>query len=51
MDDEDDGQVILYTGHGGRDPGSGRQVAHQTFTRQIGALVSSCLNGLPVQKS
>ena len=49
VDDEDDGQVILYTGHGGRDPGSGRQVAHQTFTRQNQALVSSCLNGLPVR--
>src|SRR3954462_10839423 len=49
VDDEDDGLIIIYTGHGGRDPASGRQVADQTFTRQNQALVRSCLNGLPVR--
>src|SRR4051812_43019893 len=28
-DDRDDGDVILYTGHGGRDATTGRQVADQ----------------------
>lgn len=48
-DDQDEGDVIVYTGHGGRDPSSGRQIADQTFTRQNQALVTSCLNGLPVR--
>jgi len=30
-DDEDYGTVILYTGHGGRDPNTGRQVADQSL--------------------
>ena len=33
-DDRDEGDVIIYTGHGGRDPASGRQIADQSFTRQ-----------------
>ena len=41
--------MIVYTGHGGRDPASGRQIADQTFTRQNQALVTSSLNGLPVR--
>lgn len=48
-DDEDFGSEIIYTGHGGRDPGTGRQIADQTFTRQNQALVTSCLQGLPVR--
>ena len=32
-DTEDFGDEILYTGHGGRDPETGRQVTHQTLTR------------------
>jgi putative restriction endonuclease len=49
VDDEDHGNVIIYTGHGGRDPGSGRQIADQEFTRQNQALVTSCLQGSPVR--
>ena len=30
-DDEDYGDVIVYTGHGGRDPATGRQVSDQRF--------------------
>jgi putative restriction endonuclease len=48
-DDEDDGEIVIYTGHGGRDPASGRQVADQTFTNQNQALVTSSLEGLPVR--
>lgn len=49
VDDEDYGDVIIYTGHGGRDPATGRQVANQNFTRQNQALVKSHLEGLPVR--
>lgn len=48
-DDHDEGDVIVYTGHGGRDPASGRQIADQAFIRQNQALVTSYLNGLPVR--
>ncbi len=32
-DDEDEGDVIIYTREGGRDSATGRQVANQTLTR------------------
>ncbi|QNN66608.1 HNH endonuclease [Sphingomonas lutea] len=48
-DDEDLGDVIIYTGQGGRNPETGRQVAHQSFTRGNAALVTSCLRGIPVR--
>lgn len=48
-DDEDYGDLIIYTGHGGRDPASGWQVEDQTFTRQNQALVVNALEGLPVR--
>jgi hypothetical protein len=48
-DDEDDGDVIVYTGHGGNDPDSGKQVAHQELTRQNRALATSCERRLPVR--
>jgi putative restriction endonuclease len=48
-DDEDYGQAIVYTGHGGRDR-AGRQVADQTFgSTGNAALVTSCLTGSPVR--
>ena len=49
VDDKDYGDELIYTGHGGRDDQSGRQVADQSFTRQNQALVTSCLQGLPVR--
>ncbi len=49
VDDEDLGNEIIYTGRGGRDPSSGRQIANQQFTGQNQALVTSCLQGLPVR--
>jgi putative restriction endonuclease len=48
-DDEDHGDTIIYTGHGGNDPQSGRQVADQTLTRQNLALAVSSDRGLPVR--
>jgi putative restriction endonuclease len=48
-DDQDLGDEIVYTGHGGRDPESGRQIADQSFTRGNRALAYSSLNGLPVR--
>lgn len=40
-DDEDLGNVIVCTGHGGRDPNNGCQVADQVLTRQNPALAAS----------
>jgi putative restriction endonuclease len=48
-DDRDFGDLILYTGEGGRSQETGRQVAHQTLTRGNRALAWSQLNGLPVR--
>jgi putative restriction endonuclease len=48
-DTQDFGEVIIYTGHGGRDPESGRQKAHQTLTRGNLALAYNTLQGLPVR--
>lgn len=48
-DDEDFGDVIVYTGHGGNNPGTGRQVADQELVRGNLALAKSCLDGLPVR--
>lgn len=48
-DDEDYGDLIVYTGAGGRDPGTGQQIADQEFTKQNLALVRSQAEGLPVR--
>lgn len=48
-DDEDHGDVIIYTGAGGRDPNSGQQVADQVLTRWNLALAKSSIEGLPVR--
>ncbi|MFI0219756.1 YDG/SRA domain-containing protein [Streptomyces lydicus] len=48
-DDEDYGDVIIYTGHGGQD-GAGNQVSDQSLEDSgNAALVTSCLEGLPVR--
>jgi putative restriction endonuclease len=50
LDDQDYGDVILYTGHGGNDPATKRQVADQQITAPGNAgLVRSQLEGLPVR--
>jgi putative restriction endonuclease len=48
-DDEDLGDEIVYTEHGGRDTESRRQVAHQRLTRGKLALAHSSIEGLPVR--
>lgn len=48
-DDEDLGDELVYTGHGGRDAESGRQVSHQRLTRGNLALAHSSIEGLPVR--
>ncbi|GEM50147.1 YDG/SRA domain-containing protein [Deinococcus cellulosilyticus] len=48
-DDFDDGETLIYTGHGGRDQESEKQVAHQELTRQNKALALNKQLGLPVR--
>lgn len=48
-DDKDYGDEIIYTGKGGQDPVSRKQVADQTLTGQNMALAVSCQEGLPVR--
>lgn len=48
-DDEDGWDTILYTGNGGRDNQTGRQVRDQPFTRGNRALALSKQRGLPVR--
>ena len=50
-DDEDYWDHLLYTGSGGRDRQSGRQVMDQELTRHNLALVKSHADGLPVRVS
>lgn len=49
QDDEDLGDLIIYTGQGGRDGNTGLQVADQELTRGNLALARSCDEGLPVR--
>jgi putative restriction endonuclease len=48
-DDEDYGDLIVYTGAGGRDPSTGAQIADQEFVGQNLSLVRSESEGLPVR--
>jgi putative restriction endonuclease len=48
-DDRDDGDTIIYTGEGGRDPGSGRQIADQKMIRGNLALAQNYRNGNPIR--
>lgn len=48
-DDEDYGDFIIYTGHGGRDSQTGKQVTDQELVRNNLALAVSCQQGLPVR--
>ncbi|TQL47116.1 putative restriction endonuclease [Homoserinimonas aerilata] len=50
VDDEDHGDFIIYTGHGGNDPKTRRQVADQSPTASGNAgLITSRILGLPVR--
>ncbi len=48
-DTVDHGDVILYTGQGGRDPETGQQIAHQTLTQGNLALAYSQWHTLPLR--
>jgi putative restriction endonuclease len=48
-DDIDQGDVIVYTGHGGNVPAKATQVKDQELDRQNMALVVSCENRIPVR--
>jgi putative restriction endonuclease len=48
-DDHDFGDVIIYTGQGGRDPATGLQVRGQTLTGWNLALARNSLSGFPVR--
>jgi putative restriction endonuclease len=48
-DDEDFGDVIIYTGAGGNDPATSRQIADQELSNQNLALAVSATEGLPVR--
>ena len=48
-DDQDFGNLIIYTGYGGRDPATGRQVSDQPLNLWNRALAYSSLNGFPVR--
>jgi putative restriction endonuclease len=49
VDDEDYGDMLLYTGQGGRDPNTGVQVADQELARGNIGLARSQLDGRPVR--
>jgi len=48
-DDEDDGDVLVYTGQGGNDPLTKKQVCDQDLNRGNRGLVLSLMEGLPVR--
>jgi putative restriction endonuclease len=48
-DDQDFGDLIIYTGQGGNDPATKRQIADQQLTLGNAALAESCRKGLPVR--
>ncbi len=50
VDDSDLGDVIIYTGHGGNDPGSKKQISDQSWDATGNkALIVSEMHGLPVR--
>jgi putative restriction endonuclease len=48
-DDLDEGETLDYTGHGGNDPGTGKQIADQELTKGNLALAKNAASGLPVR--
>lgn len=49
VDDLDEGDVIIYTGQGGRDPNTGRQVADQELSRGNRQLAENYNAGNPIR--
>jgi putative restriction endonuclease len=48
-DDVDYGDMLIYTGMGGNESGSGKQIANQNLDRGNLGLAVSCARGLPVR--
>lgn len=48
-DDIDHGDEVIYTGHGGRNPNTGRQESDQKLEQGNRGLAVCCDNGLPVR--
>lgn len=48
-DDEDRGNVVVYTGDGGRDPNSGKQIDDQGFTAGNRGLIVACALKTPIR--
>ena len=48
-DDEDYGDVLIYTGMGGNDPGTKKQTTDQNLDRGNLGLAVSCAHGLPLR--
>ena len=51
IDDEDQGDLVIYTGEGGRDSNTGRQIADQEFKGGNLHLANNCDNGIPIRVS
>ena len=51
VDDQDNGDEIIYTGEGGRDPNTGLQVSDQTLTGGNLALFNHYREGNPIRVS
>lgn len=51
VDDVDLGDIIIYTGAGGRDDSTGKQIKDQTYERQNKNLVTSYNNSSPIRVS
>jgi putative restriction endonuclease len=49
VDDEDYWNEIIYTGHGGRDEKTGRQIKDQTFTKYNLDLAKNFEEGIPIR--
>jgi putative restriction endonuclease len=49
IDDVDRGDEIVYTGEGGRDENTGRQITHQTFTGGNFNLAHNYIEGKPIR--
>ena len=49
VDDIDEGELVIYTGQGGRDANTGKQIADQQLTRGNLALAHNYVEGIPVR--
>jgi putative restriction endonuclease len=49
VDDLDLGEAVIYTGQGGRDPNTGKQIANQELSRGNAALVYSSEKKKPIR--